>query len=73
MASRKKCPRGHTGHMIQILIPSTIPGRNKKVWFCDYILGVTGVESANFKTIQCGDIPIGQDMPVGMLKTGDAW
>lgn len=38
--------------------------------FCDYILGCVGVDGAGFKTILCCDIPIGDPMPVGMLKIG---
>lgn len=65
----KQCKRGHTGHIIKILVINK-SGKLVSKNFCDYIVGTTGVESNKFKAILCGEIPIGQEFPKGMLSIG---
>lgn len=59
--------RGHSDSFI-VETPTWRNGKLVKVKWCSVILGNTGIESAKFKAVHCGDYPKDSELPNGMVS-----
>lgn len=58
--------RGHSDTFMQ-LTAKLVKGNEIKYKYCTFIMGNTGVESAKFKPVLCGDYPNDKDLPSDMI------